>query len=58
MGKSLREEFEGVQSLRVNRLRIVYRIVVEERTVDVVAIGPRASIYQENLRLVSRDSQD
>ena len=58
MGKSLREEFEGLRSLRVNRLRIVYRIVVEDRTVDIVAIGPRASIYEETLRLVSRDSQD
>ena len=54
-GKSLREELEGLRSLRVGRLRIVFRIAAEERTVDIVAIGPRASIYEETYRLVGRD---
>ena len=58
MGKSPREEFEGLRSFRVSRLRIVYRIVWQERAVDIVAFGPRARIYEETLRLVSRDSQD
>ena len=58
MGKALREEFEGLRSLRVSRLRIVYRILIQDRTVDIVAIGPRARIYEETLRLVNRDSQD
>ena len=58
VGKSPREEFEGLRSFRVSRLRIVYRIVWQERAVDIVAFGPRARIYEETLRLVSRDSQD
>ena len=58
MGKALREEFEGLRSLRVSRLRIVYQIVRQERAVDIVAFGPRARIYEETLRLVNRDSQN
>ena len=57
-GKSLREELEGLQSLRVGRLRIIFRIVSEEGTVEIVAIGPRSNIHEESLRLVARDSQD
>ena len=57
-GKSLRDELEGLRSFRVGRLRIVYRIVDEVRTVELVAIGPRKNIYEETLRFVTRDSQD
>ena len=57
-GESLREELEGLRSLRVGRIRIIYRIVNEERTVNIIAIGPRANIYEETLRFVTRDSRD
>ena len=57
-GKSLREELEGLRSIRVGRFRIIFRILDEERTVEVVAIGPRVSIYEETIRLVGRDSRD
>ena len=57
-GKSLREDLEGLRSLRVGRLRIIYRIVGEETYVEIVAIGPRANIYEETYRLVGRDSRD
>lgn len=56
-GKPLREEFEGLRSFRFGRFRIVYRIIGQETTVDIIAIGPRANIYEETYRLVSRDSR-
>ena len=58
MGKSLRDEFEGLRSFRVGRFRIVYGIASRDRTVDIVAIGPRSRIYEETLRLIDRDSRD
>lgn len=50
VGKPLREELEGLRSLRVGRFRIVYR--VGRQVVEVVAVGERTTIYQETLRLV------
>lgn len=52
-GKALKDELDGLRSLRVGRLRIVYR-VARNRVIDVVAVGPRRSIYEETLRLVRR----
>jgi mRNA-degrading endonuclease RelE of RelBE toxin-antitoxin system len=43
IGDELTREFSGLRRLRVGRLRIVYR--VRGRQVQIVAIGPRATIY-------------
>jgi len=51
-GKVLRGELEGWRSLRVSRLRIVYREL--HRSIEVAAIGPRASIYVETERRLRR----
>lgn len=53
-GKPLRAELEGLRSLRAGRFRIVYRIATR-RIIDIVAIGPRKTIYEETLRLVTKD---
>jgi mRNA-degrading endonuclease RelE of RelBE toxin-antitoxin system len=53
VGKELRDELAGLRSLRVGRLRIVYRVAAR-RLIDLVAIGPRRTIYQETLRLLQR----
>jgi mRNA interferase RelE/StbE len=53
-GKALRGELEGWRSLRVSRLRIVYREF--QRSIEVAAIGPRASIYVETERRLRRGS--
>ncbi len=53
VGKELRDELAGLRSLRVGRLRIVYRVAAR-RLIDLVAIGPRRTIYQETLRLLRR----
>ena len=52
-GKELRDELAGLRSLRVGRFRIVYRIA-PRRLIDLVAVGPRRSIYQVTLRLLRR----
>ena len=57
-GKPLREELDGLRSLRAGRTRVIYRILDDERALEIVAIGPRANIYEETYRLVGRDSRD
>ena len=57
-GRLLRDELEGLRNFRVGRFRIIYRILDEERTVEVVAIGHREYIYEETLRFVTRDSRN
>ena len=43
IGEALTGELSGLRRLRVGRLRIVYR--VQGRQIQIVAIGPRATIY-------------
>ena len=52
VGKALRDELAGLRSCRVGRLRIVYRVAVS--VIEVVAIGPRRTIYAETWRRVRR----
>ncbi len=55
-GKFLLGELAGLQSVRVRRWRIIYR-VVPESYIDIVAIGPRRYIYEETYRLINRGTQ-
>jgi mRNA-degrading endonuclease RelE of RelBE toxin-antitoxin system len=43
IGDELTRELSGLRRLRVGRLRIVYQI--QGRQIQIVAIGPRATIY-------------
>ena len=52
VGKVLRDDLAGLRSCRVSRFRIVYRIA--GTTTEVVAVGPRRTIYQETWRRVRR----
>jgi mRNA interferase RelE/StbE len=52
IGKPLREELAGLRSCRVSRLRIVYRVV--GAAIEIVAVGPRRTIYQETWRRVRK----
>jgi mRNA interferase RelE/StbE len=54
LGKPLKEELEGLRSLRLGRFRIIYRLGAG-RDIDVVAFGPRERIYEETYRLVARE---
>lgn len=55
LGKALRDELAGLRSCRVGRLRIVCR--VSGPIVELVAVGPRATIYEETWRRVRRDAE-
>lgn len=52
-GKALKNELAGLRSFRVGRNRIVYRIA-GERVIEIVAVGPRRTIYEETYRLLRR----
>lgn len=53
-GKELHDQLAGLRSLRVSQFRIVYRIA-PSRVVELIAIGPRRTIYEETLRLLRRE---
>ena len=52
IGKPLREELAGLRSSRVGRFRIVYRVT--GAVVEIVAVGPRRTIYQETWRCLRK----
>jgi mRNA interferase RelE/StbE len=52
-GKAWRGELQGLRSLRVSKFRINYRAVAQ--VIEVVALGPRRSIYEETLRLLQAE---
>ena len=52
-GKALKDELEGLRSFRIGRFRIVYRIAAGRR-IELVAVGPRAIIYEETYRRVTK----
>jgi mRNA interferase RelE/StbE len=54
-GKPLKDELEGLRSFRVSRFRIIYRIKAKE--IQIVAIGPRSSIYEETYRLIKKETR-
>lgn len=53
-GKALKEELEGLRSLRVGRFRVVYR-VGPRRIIEIVVVGPQKTIYEETLKLVRKE---
>jgi len=50
--QDLREKLAGLRSCPVARFRIICRVAW--RVIEVVAVGPRQTIYQETLRKVRR----
>jgi mRNA interferase RelE/StbE len=56
--KPLKDEFEKLRSLRVNRFRIIYRLAEPGSEIEIVAIGPRERIYDETYRLVRNETQE
>ena len=55
IGKSLKDELEGLRSYRISRFRIIYRIS-SKKIIDVVAIGPRQTIYEETYRIIKKET--
>jgi mRNA interferase RelE/StbE len=54
-GKSLKDELEGLRSYRISKFRIIYRIS-SEQIIDVIAIGPRRTIYEETYRIIKKEA--
>lgn len=54
-GRSLKDELEGLKSYRISRFRIIYRIS-SKRTIDIVAAGPRKTIYEETYRIIRKEA--
>ena len=53
-GKALLGELAGLRSLRIGRMRVIYR-TAPGKVIEIVAIGPRQTIYEETRRLVRRE---
>jgi mRNA interferase RelE/StbE len=54
-GKSLKDDLESLKSYRISRFRIIYRIS-SKQTIDVVAVGPRKTIYEETYRIIRKEA--
>ncbi len=54
-GKSLRDDLEGLKSYRVGRFSIIYQIS-KKNIIEIVAIGPRKTIYEETFRMIKKDA--
>lgn len=54
-GKALKDELKGLQSFKVGKFRVVYKTAKDRGIIEVVAIGPRKTIYEETLRLLQRE---
>lgn len=52
-GKALKEDLQGLNSYQVGKLRIIYKPAAR-RVIEIVAVGPRKSIYQETYRMVKK----
>ena len=53
-GKALRAELKGLMTFRVSHFRIIYK-TGSRGLLELVAIGPRKTIYEETLRLISKN---
>lgn len=54
-GKALKDDLEGIRSLRIKRYRIIYRVVPELMQIEIITAGPRKNIYEETFRIISRE---
>ena len=52
LGEPLERELTSLYKLTVKHYRIIYKIVKERREIQVIAIGPRKTIYFDLLELL------
>ena len=55
-GKSLKDDSEGFRSYRIGRLRNIYGRS-SKSIIDIVASGPRKTIYAETYRIIRKESR-
>lgn len=56
-GHVLQHELSGFRSFRVRTYRVIYQINDQDRTVDVLFVGPRRNVYEELRLLLEGPSQ-
>lgn len=54
-GKGLKDELKGLQSFKAGKFRVIYKTATDKGIIEIVAIGPRKTIYEETLRLLKRE---
>lgn len=55
-GKHLKEDLGGLQNFRVGRARLIYR-VARNHVIEIIAFGPRKTIYEETYRILKKDAK-
>jgi mRNA interferase RelE/StbE len=56
LGDPLRGELTGLRKFRVRRFRIVYQVDGRSRTVRLMAVGPRRTVYEDLAEALSERS--
>ncbi len=56
VGKSLRDKLKGLKSFKVSRFRIIYR-VSSRQVIEIIAIGPRKTIYKLTYNIVKKENK-
>ena len=57
-GEPLEKELRGLWKFRIRSFRVVYRIVAEERLIQVMAVESRETVYETVRRLIIRGTRD
>jgi hypothetical protein len=55
-GKSLKDELEGLNKELPNRQIRDNLSNISKQTIDIVAVGPRKTIYEETYRIIKKES--
>ncbi|MBX7147592.1 type II toxin-antitoxin system RelE/ParE family toxin [bacterium] len=55
LGKPLKDEFSGLLSFRMGKYRIIYKLADANKTLEIIALGPRRTIYEETYRLLKKN---
>lgn len=56
-GEPLERELHGLWKYRIRAFRVVYRIVADQRLIQIMGVGPRATIY-DMVRASATDATD
>ncbi len=54
-GKQLKFELKELKSFKVGKFRIIYK--EKSKIIDIIAIGPRRSIYEETFKLIKKGNK-
>lgn len=55
LGKPLQEELLGLHSYRIGTWRVIYAAEAAKKTLHIITIGPRATVYKDLEKDLLRD---